>query len=137
MEGMAKLALEEYRAFVQHRGTLSPDNLHEYRLECKRFRYTAELAGDEPKGKDLVEVWKKLQDLIGEWHDYLMLAELAEEILGDSAAHSELVNLTGRKFGDAKAAVEKAEKKWVVSASQVPKKEPRRARSGRRSSYAA
>ena len=135
--GMADLALEEYRAFGQRRGTLSPENLHEYRLACKRFRYTAELAGHDPKGKQLVDAWKEVQDLIGDWHDCLLLAELAEETLGDSAVHSAIVELTHRKFAAAKGAVEKVEMKWIGSRNEVPKKEPGRARSGRRSSRAA
>ena len=135
--GTVDLALEEYRAFVQRRSALSGENLHQYRLECKRFRYTAELAGDNPKGKQLVENWREVQDLIGEWHDCLMLAELAEDSLGDSVTHSALVDLSNGKFADAKAAVEKVEKKWTGSGSLIPKKEPRRARSGRRSSRAA
>jgi|SRR5579859_6314267 len=135
--GTVDLALEEYRAFVQRRSALSVENLHQYRLECKRFRYTAELAGDDPKGKQLVEDWREVQDLIGEWHDCLMLAELAEDILGDSAAHSALVDLSNGRFAEAKAAVGKVEKKWTGSGSQIPKKEPRRARAGRRSSRAA
>jgi len=69
MTSMSELALDEYRAFVQRRGNLSPQSLHEYRLECKQFLYTAELAGDDPKADALVQAWKQVQDAIGDWHD--------------------------------------------------------------------
>jgi CHAD domain-containing protein len=45
----AQLALEEYRSFVQRRGQLSQEYLHEYRLQCKQFRYTAELSPATPE----------------------------------------------------------------------------------------
>src|SRR6185312_6819395 len=98
IKGMAPLALNQYRAFVQRRAELSPENLHQYRLECKRFRYTAELGGDSPETNKLVDTWKKVQDSIGDWHDYLTLAEIAGETLGDSALHSALVSRRDAKY---------------------------------------
>ena len=124
--GSAKLALHEYRLFVQRRGPLSPENLHEYRLECKRFRYTAELAGETPEGETLMPTWKAVQDVIGEWHDYVTLSDVAETVLGDSRLHSKLVNRRQKKYQESLQAVAKCEQKLL--GSRVPKKEPRRAR---------
>lgn len=135
--GMGALALDEYRAFVQRRGTLSADNLHAYRLECKRFRYTAELAGDTPEIDNLIATWKEVQDVIGEWHDYLTLAEVADDVLNDSPLHATLQEMTDKKFTESLRAVEKAEQSLTGEIVRVPKKGPRRARSGRRSSPAA
>ncbi|PYY03226.1 MAG: hypothetical protein DMG64_08575, partial [Acidobacteria bacterium] len=98
IEGSAELALEEYRAFVQRRSRLSVENLHEYRLECKRFRYTAELAGDTPQAERLIEAWKTVQDVIGEWHDYLMLSEVVQSIFGNSALHTKLLQHAQKQY---------------------------------------
>ena len=137
IEGSAELALEEYRAFVQRRSRLSVENLHEYRLECKRFRYTAELAGDTPQAERLIEAWKTVQDVIGEWHDYLMLSEVVQSIFGNSALHTKLLQHAQKQYRESLRAVSKCERKLLASAALVPKKEPQRARSGRSSSRAA
>ncbi|HWY69772.1 MAG TPA: CHAD domain-containing protein [Terriglobales bacterium] len=137
IDDSTKLALQEYRAFVQQRGPLSPENLHEYRLECKRFRYTAELAGETPEGEILIAAWKGVQDVIGEWHDYLTLSEVAQEVLGDSPLHTKLLERTQKKYQESLRAVANCEQKLLIARGPVPKKEPRRARSGRSSSQAA
>jgi len=137
IEGSAQLALQEYRAFVQRRGRLSAENLHEYRLECKRFRYTAELSGETPEGETLIAAWKGVQDVIGEWHDYLTLSEVAQSVLGDSLLHTKLLERTQEKYRESLRAVSKCERKLRASTRGVPKKEPTRVRSGRSSSRAA
>src|SRR6185437_3773364 len=71
-----RLALDEYRSFVESRAPLSPENVHSYRLACKGFRYKAELAGDTPQARALIDGWKSVQDVSGDWHDYLTLSEL-------------------------------------------------------------
>jgi len=134
--GMETLALDEYRAYVERRGPLSLDNLHEYRLQCKRFRYTAELAGDSPGAQELVDTWKNVQDVIGEWHDYLTLSELAQELLGNSGLHSSLVELRDKKHAASIGAVEETERK-LIGKSPVLKKQPRGTRSKSQSSSAA
>src|SRR5690348_3341881 len=134
IEGSPELALQQYRAFVQRRGRLSAENLHEYRLECKRFRYTAELAGETPQGRILIAAWKGVQEVIGEWHDYLTLSDVARNVVGDSSLLSRLVELTQKKYRQSLRAVSKCEQKLLVKAGRVPKKEPARAsRSGRSS----
>src|SRR5437868_2385018 len=137
IDAAAGLALQEFRAFVQRRGPLSGGNLHEYRLECKRFRYTAELAGKTPQGEMLIAEWKAVQDVIGEWHDYLTLSELAQSVLGDSALHAKLMEYAHNKYRESLRAVSKCERKLLAPAARVPKKEPKRARTGRSSSRAA
>jgi CHAD domain-containing protein len=135
--GAERLALDEYRAYVGGRSALRPENLHEYRLACKRFRYIAELAGDVPEAKELVDTWKRVQDVIGEWHDYLMLTTLAEEVLGDSRLRSSLLELRDKKYAESVTAVEEAENKLIERPAPALKKQPRATRSVRRSSTAA
>jgi CHAD domain-containing protein len=133
----ARIALQEYRSFVRRRTALSPENLHEYRLECKRFRYTAELAGGASEGEVLIAAWKGVQDIVGEWHDYLMLSKIAKRVLGDSRLHTTLLARMQRKYEESLRAIARCEEKLLDSTPPVPKKEPKRARSSRRSSRAA
>ena len=131
VKGMTTLALDEYRAFVQRHGKISAENLHEYRLECKRFRYTAELAGDAPEVQALVETWKSVQDIIGEWHDYLTLFDLANDVLGDSPVLQMLSASRDKKYAESLSAIATVERKLI--GQSIPKKNPRPASSGRRS----
>jgi CHAD domain-containing protein len=134
---MDTLALDEYRAFVRRRGILSPENLHEYRLECKRFRYMAELSQENGNANALIEGWKAVQDVIGDWHDYLTLSELAEEVLGDSSVHSALTQLAKKKYAESQREIAALEHKLIGSRNSFVKKSPRRAQSNRRTSRAA
>lgn len=65
------------------RPILKPARLHELRIKLKLLRYQAELAAESPEQKDLIEELKSVQDSIGEWHDWEMLAESAEKQFGD------------------------------------------------------
>ena len=85
----------------------------------------------------LIAEWKAVQDVIGEWHDYLTLSELAQSVLGDSALHAKLMEYTHNKYRESLRAVSKCERKLLAPAARVPKKEPKRARTGRSSSPAA
>lgn len=128
---MAALALQEYRAFVLRRGKLTAENLHEYRLACKGFRYTAELAGEDRKAQELAKVWKGVQDVIGEWHDYLTLTEVAEKVLGNLRLQALLEQRTAKNYRESLRAVERTERK-LAEPEAVPKKEPETAPAGGR-----
>ncbi len=92
------------REFIQlgrGQGPLTEKTLHQYRIAGKRARYLAELAGKGPEAQRVIEQLKALQDVIGDWHDWLKLAERAEELFGgvrDSALVAALRNLTRAKF---------------------------------------
>ena len=80
---------------------LNEKTLHACRIEAKRARYLAELAGDSPEAKSFIEVLKKAQDEIGQWHDVLKLQEKAEKLFGDvhdSALVAMLRNITRARF---------------------------------------
>jgi CHAD domain-containing protein len=142
-EAMTALAFKEFRDFVQHRPKLSPENLHEYRLKAKQFRYTAELAGETAGTKELVETWKHVQDIIGEWHDYLTLTEIAANVLGDGTTiHSTLHDQTNQKYAQAEQVVKEAERKLLSQGREniqtaTRRKSPQRARSSQRAAKVA
>jgi CHAD domain-containing protein len=131
-----RLALDEYRSFVESRAPLSPENVHSYRLACKGFRYKAELAGDTPQARALIDGWKSVQDVSGDWHDYLTLSELTEEVCGDCTLHSLLVGMRDKKYDESVAAVERAERQ-LLTTGQAAKKRPAGVRKNHRRSSVA
>jgi CHAD domain-containing protein len=80
---------------------LTEKTLHQYRIIGKRARYIAELSDDEPEARRVVERLKHMQDVIGDWHDWLKLTQKAEDLIGDvrdSALVAMLRNVTQAKF---------------------------------------
>ncbi len=75
--------------------------LHQYRIIGKRARYIAELANPDPEAKRVIDQLKHMQDVIGDWHDWLKLTQKAEALFGgvrDSALVAMLRNVTQAKF---------------------------------------
>jgi CHAD domain-containing protein len=101
-------------------GPLREELLHQYRVNCKRIRYVAELEGDRPEAQQLVEQLKRMQDALGDWHDWLTLTETVQKHVGDdarSALLAELSNITRAKLREAMAVVQ--ETKASMSAKPV------------------
>ena len=86
------VALDSFARLASEMQVLDAGNLHDFRKGAKKARYVAELAaqGDE-QARQVGETLKKLQDEIGDWHDWLVLAEEAHTALGDEA--TELIAL--------------------------------------------
>jgi CHAD domain-containing protein len=83
----------------------SVENLHAYRTNCKRIRYLAEMAGETPEASRVVEPLQRIQDAVGEWHDWQTLTEAAEKMFGataESALIAALRNMTNEKFAAAR-----------------------------------
>jgi CHAD domain-containing protein len=81
--------------------TLTEKTLHQYRVIGKRARYIAELAAHDPEATRVVEQLKRMQDVVGDWHDWLKLTQKAEALFGgvrDSALVAMLRNVTQAKF---------------------------------------
>jgi len=100
---------------------LTEKTLHEYRIVGKRARYIAELEDSNSEAKRVVEQLKRMQDVIGDWHDWLKLTEKAEELLGgvrDSALVAMLRNVTQAKFRQSLDAV--AEIRSVLASHSRP-----------------
>ena len=101
-------------------GPLREELLHQYRVKGKRIRYVAELEGDRPEAQQLVEQLKRMQDALGDWHDWLTLTETVQKHVGDdarSALLAELNNITRAKLREAMAVVQ--ETKARMSAKPV------------------
>jgi CHAD domain-containing protein len=80
----AQRALDAFARLAYQMRQLDAENLHDFRKGAKKARYMAEQGGEraEMVGKAL----KKLQDEIGDWHDWLMLDEEAHKHLDKDGA---------------------------------------------------
>ena len=72
------------------------------------MRYAAEFADKSAEATLFIDGLKRLQDAVGDWHDWLTLTNSASEHLGDvreSSLAAELHNVTGAKFRNAVSAL--------------------------------
>ena len=83
-ERFLRAALERFAAVVRRYPTLGEGNLHQFRMDCKRVRYLAEMAGEGPRVAEVIAQLKRIQDAIGAWHDWLTLSATAERVLSPS-----------------------------------------------------
>src|ERR1700687_5320098 len=93
---------------VRPAGAVSEQVLHQYRTVVTRARYAAEFAPKSAEATQFISQVKRLQDAVGNWHDWLLLTEAAAKRLGDvnqSSLVAVLHNLTGSKFRYAVAAI--------------------------------
>ena len=79
-EAIAQLAVMA-GDFARH--ALKPGRLHEARVTLKRIRYLAELAEESPAQKTFISELKRVQDAVGEWHDWQELTDTAEKRFAD------------------------------------------------------
>src|SRR5262249_55520636 len=63
-----------------------PSDPHTLRIAGKSLRYTLEMAqsAGHPIDKKILKIFKKMQDALGLWHDYVVLAERAMEESADA-----------------------------------------------------
>ncbi len=81
------VALDSFARLATEMQVLDAANLHDFRKGAKKARYVAELAArGDAQAQQVGATLKKLQDEIGDWHDWLVLAEEAHAALGDRAA---------------------------------------------------
>jgi CHAD domain-containing protein len=81
-----RLALEDYLRLMDAMPLLDKENLHDFRKGAKKARYVAESDDKDPAAQALAKAIKRVQDAIGEWHDWVVVAEEAHEALGKDGA---------------------------------------------------
>jgi len=62
---------------------LNRRNLHPFRLKVKELRYFLQLSGQED---ELVKALGEVKDAVGEWHDWVELETIANDLLQDHPA---------------------------------------------------
>lgn len=103
-----KVARSILNQVVRPSGPISEDVLHQYRMVVKRARYAAEFAPTSSEANQFIGQVKRLQDAVGNWHDWLTLTQAAAKRLGDvnqSSLVAALYNVTGTKFRHAVTAL--------------------------------
>jgi CHAD domain-containing protein len=73
------VALEAFVRAADEMPVLDAENLHDFRKATKKARYIAESGA---RG-EVATALKRIQDAIGEWHDWLCLLEEAKSALGE------------------------------------------------------
>jgi CHAD domain-containing protein len=92
-------------------GPITEDLLHEYRTVVKRARYAAEFAPKSSEAAQLISQLRRLQDALGNWHDWLNLTQTAAKRIGEvnqSSLVAALNHVTAGKFRQAVAALSAA-----------------------------
>jgi CHAD domain-containing protein len=82
----ARTALDAFARLADHMRQLDAGNLHDFRKGAKKARYMAEAGGEDERAAMVGKALKQLQDEIGDWHDWLMLAEEAYKYLDNDGA---------------------------------------------------
>lgn len=96
-----RLARQQLNHLELDQDAVTEKTLHQFRISGKRARYVAELAGKDPEAARLIALLNHMQDVIGDWHDWVQLADKAEKLFGgvqDSALVAALRNITRAKF---------------------------------------
>ncbi|HEY3988732.1 MAG TPA: CHAD domain-containing protein [Acidobacteriaceae bacterium] len=81
-----RLALEDYLRLMDAMPLLDKENLHDFRKGAKKARYVAESDDSDPAAEAMAKAVKRVQDAIGDWHDWEVVAEEADEALGSGGA---------------------------------------------------
>ncbi|MGA3225426.1 MAG: CHAD domain-containing protein [Acidobacteriaceae bacterium] len=79
------VALEDFVRTADAMPLLDAENLHEFRKATKKARYVAESGAEGPAESSVAKALKRIQDAIGEWHDWVCLREEAEAAVGNDA----------------------------------------------------
>lgn len=98
---LTEAVLDRSKTISNNFNVVNVENLHEFRIECKRIRYMAELVTGHDTSASLVKKLKRAQDEIGAWHDWCTLtatvaahkhttAELNETMRRNEQEHLEL-----------------------------------------------
>jgi CHAD domain-containing protein len=79
------VALEDFVRACDAMPLLHVENLHDFRKATKKARYVAEMGAEGQRQSGVAKALKRVQDAIGEWHDWLCLGEEAKAALGQDA----------------------------------------------------
>jgi CHAD domain-containing protein len=112
------VAKEMLAAINQGNAPVNEALLHQYRILSKRARYAAEFSEPSAKAQQFIAGVKRIQDALGDWHDWLTLTQTASKHLGkvrESPLVAELHNVTGAKFRHAVAVLSPMRAGTIVS----------------------
>lgn len=79
-----QMALHAFARLSEEMPQLNALNLHDFRKRAKKARYLTESENPTPRAEKIGKTIKKIQDVIGDWHDWLALSEEAQVALEDN-----------------------------------------------------
>lgn len=104
-----KLPIERrLSAFLSQADPTNVELLHQYRIEGKKIRYLAELGDENPENQLVIDELRRMQNTLGEWHDWLTLNSTLLKLLPDlenSPLLSAVRNISKVRYREAVQAV--------------------------------
>ncbi len=125
-ESPSQHALRLFDELIKQMPSLDESNLHRFRTRCKQLRYIAEIEGKDRTAVEITQILEPIQDAVGEWHDWTMLLESAEEVLSshtNSPLLSAIRNLTTSRLTTALRVCKEAKGRMLArvrSAGEAP-----------------
>jgi CHAD domain-containing protein len=120
MSQALRLSLE--LAGIKHLGR---DNLHQYRIQVKRLRYILEMAAsDDRQQQAFIDELTQVQDMIGEWHDWLQLGGIARKVLKQHDGCKllkKVAAITRKKFEEALRETERMRQRYLEPQAKAGK----------------
>jgi CHAD domain-containing protein len=78
------VGLEQFVRAADAMPSLDAENLHDFRKATKKARYVAESGSRGQEFSSVAKALKRVQDAIGDWHDWLCLSQEADAALSKS-----------------------------------------------------
>jgi CHAD domain-containing protein len=126
----ARLALEDYLRLMDAMPHLDQENLHDFRKGAKKARYVAESDDKDPAAVAMAKAIKRVQDAIGEWHDWdVVRGEAHEALRGDGGALAAQLEARTKRAYERALRITTAMSRRFIGEWQTLR--PRRARSRR------
>jgi len=115
-------------AFAEQAASLGKNDPHAWRIAGKSLRYTLEMAKAHglPLPREVTTLFKRIQDALGLWHDYVVLSErmLCEIVDSDLALHhpqlaEQILSLSQSNLRKARTQLSKAAEWWKPRSGQL------------------
>ena len=103
-------------------------DVHALRISGKQARYTLEIAGElgAPLPEGVGRQFKQIQDTLGAWHDYVVLAQRAMKLsarhelaIENTALFAAVIKLVSAVTTDAAAAIEEFKGSWKSTREEI------------------
>jgi CHAD domain-containing protein len=124
----ARMALEDYLRLMDAMPHLDASNLHDFRKGAKKARYVAESDSNDPAAQAMGKAIRRVQDAIGDWHDWEVLEAEAREALGanGSVLQEELDRRVRKSYGRALRLTNTMGRRFVGEWQALRAPQPRR-----------
>jgi CHAD domain-containing protein len=122
-------ALREFVRVSDAMPSLDADNLHDFRKAIKKARYVAEAGAQDQPYSQVAKALKRVQDAIGEWHDWHCLANASSELKAGAPELTEFLRQAAERH--LTAAIKTTESmrgkllgEWMATQQAGPRRSP-------------